>query len=85
MILFDGSLSSSLPDKKKSSSLLLEALLFYLNLEKADSNALKPFFKQEKAETSSVIRTVFLQLTLLKKPKQTKETKNLFQGIYSFI
>lgn len=47
-------------DNKKSNSLLLGALLFYLNLEKADSNALNLFFKQEKAETSSVIRTVFL-------------------------
>lgn len=57
--------------------MLLEALLFYLNLEKADSNALKPFFKQEKAETSSVIRTVFLQMVhdTLKKTQTNKRNK----------
>lgn len=49
-------------DNQKPNSLLLGALLFYLNLQKADSSALKLFFKQEKEETSSVIRTVFLRL-----------------------
>lgn len=57
---------------------MLKALLFYLNLKEAYSNALKLFFKQGEAEASSVIRIVILQQAHNTTSKKKKEEKMKF-------
>lgn len=73
---------------------MLKALLFYLNLKEAYSNALKLFFKQGEAEASSVIRIVILQQahnTTSKKKRRKNEiyskplTLSFQRGLKSWI
>lgn len=74
---------------------MLGALLFYLNLKKAYSNALKLSFKQGEAEASFVIRIVILQqahyTTLKKKRKRKNElyskplTLSIQRGLKSWL